>query len=180
MLKHSFKPSQINLFNTIIFFLITQFILFLFVSLIFSLNHPLFFLLEKTNINIYVITACLIMVPIYLLFGAIGIVVRDKHRGLRQSLSQFLRVMSGFYLVFLIGAIFLHVQRISDLFLQLYILANYPMGFVMNQLTENHDLIQPVLALTAIMPVISYYAGAIWRLNFLRKKAQPLPPVDQV
>ena len=162
--------SKVNLSNTILFFALGQFILFLIISLIFGLNHPLFFLMEQFNINVYIVAACLLVIPFYLLFGVFGVVVRDKHAGLRKSFASLLKIVIGFYLLFLVGAVALRYYRISDLPLQLYILLNYPMGFALNNLSEEKDLIEPILLLTAILPGVAYYIGAIWRLNFLRKK----------
>ena len=168
------KSNKINVINSILFFILGQFILFLFVSLIFGLNHPLYFLMGQTNINVYIIAACLLMVPFYLLFGVFGVVVRDKHTGLRKSFFSLLIISIVFYTAFLfVGIIFLY-QRISDLPLQLYILLNYPMGFALNNLTDANELVHPILVLTAIMPGFFYYIGAIWRLNFLKKKTEKL------
>lgn len=163
------KKNGSLLTNTILFFIATQFIFFLLVSFLFGLNHPLYALYSATNIYIYIIVACLVTVPFYLLAGGLAVLVRNRRTSLLPSFKKTCYLGIGFYTLFLVVAIALRYFNISDYWIGLYIISNYPVAFSMIQLPDTQVLINPIFLLTAIVPSVSFYFGARLRINYLRR-----------
>ncbi len=157
---------------TIIFMVISHLVITICTSLIFGIRHPLSFFYVQTEPVLFVLASLLIIVPLYMLAGFIFILAKHQIKNMGQIVFKCSLYFSIGLIVFWgIGVLLAYQFYIIDL-LSLYILLNYPAALIYNTIDLNADGYHLVLMLTAIVPAMSFYLGAIARIYMSKKEKE--------
>ena len=148
---------------------ITHVCLIVLIAMIFGLQHPFQFLYRELFPYAYILAACLMVVPVYMVAGYIFVLGKNQMRSILDSVWK---GCSAFIILLVVIWCISYVLTFSGWDISAwtyYVVANYPISFLMNHvdLASIHAS-NPVYVVPALIPGISFFLGAKLRVREIK------------
>ena len=137
-----------------------------FLALMFGTMHPFYDLYVAGSPVPYILSACLLALPVYMLFGYFFILGKEYLGGM----DQVVRTCCIIYF-FVLGAIyagcyFATKYNVSRIAWRYYVILNYPTGVIFNNISLNTDASNLWFLLTIVPGPLGFYLGSIMRFRY--------------
>ena len=149
---------------------ISQIILLCLMFFFFGVEHPFSNLYQVGRPLLFILSAIVIMIPLYMIFGYIFIVGRNQRTNLQRSLVFGCLYYALALMVIWALANILTITNIAPNAWEIYVIANFPTAVIINSIDIAHDALNPLFLLTAIAPSLFFGLGGYLRIRRLKIK----------
>ena len=154
---------------TVLVLCLTHVCLIILTAMIFGLQHPFQFLYRELFPYVYILAACLMVVPVYMIAGYIFVLGKNQMRKILDSVWAGCSAFTVFLVVIWCISYVLTFAGWNREAWTYYVIANYPISFLMNHidLTSIHAS-NPIYVVPALIPGISFFLGAKLRVKVIK------------
>ena len=158
-----------NIWSTLLILSISHICLILLITMTFGLEHPFRFLYRELFPYAYVLTACLMVVPVYMCAGYMFIFAKNTMKRVLDFVWQGCAIFTAVLVIIWCISYVLTISGWNREAWTYYIVANYPIAFLMNHIDLMSSAANnPIYLLPSIVPGIAFFFGAKLRVRVIK------------